>query len=104
MMISNPSSAEDLLLDALQTVLQILVHIRRHIALRHSGLLHQNQRLALICTLTARTQLTDQTASHPMNNGTRKATCAGVARCRRIDRNRAAMIPALRVLLASLSS
>src|SRR5580765_7851798 len=44
----QPRAAKNLLGNALQTLLQIVAHVRGDVILGHGGLLHQNQRSGLI--------------------------------------------------------
>ena len=46
--VQKPRPAENLLRNALQPHLQVLVDVRRHVVLGHGRLLHQNQRARLV--------------------------------------------------------
>ncbi len=46
--VQQPRAAEDLLGDALQALLQVIVDVRGNVVFGHAGLLHQNQRARLV--------------------------------------------------------
>ena len=63
-------TAQNLLGNALHPLLQVIVHIGRHVVFRHGGLFHQNQGARHVAR--RETQLAPHTIAQPRKSGIKK--------------------------------
>ena len=73
--VQEPGAAENLLGNALQPILQVVVHVGRDIIFRHGGLLHQNQGARLIARRQNPARL-PRPAAQARNSGIKKMEVA----------------------------